>query len=91
MIYYSFTSLSTIGFGDFHPKSDIERLLCAIILVMGVAVFSSIMGIFIEILEKVRQIEDEVDESEQLSLFLSLIQKFNKGKKMNKHLKLKIE
>ena len=45
--YFSFTSLSTVGFGDFHPRSNAERIFCAFILLFGVAIFSYIMGIFI--------------------------------------------
>lgn len=50
VMYYAFTSLSTVGFGDFSPRSDFERILCAIILLFGVAIFSYIMGNFIGIL-----------------------------------------
>jgi hypothetical protein len=45
--YFAFTSLSTVGFGDFHPRSNYERLFCALILLFGVALFSMIMGDFI--------------------------------------------
>ena len=41
--YFSFTTLSTVGFGDFNPRSNSERLFCAIILLVGVAIFSYIM------------------------------------------------
>ena len=50
MIYYAFTSLSTVGFGDLHPRSDSERIFCAFLLMFGVAIFSYIMGVFVEIL-----------------------------------------
>jgi len=43
-MYYSFTSLSTVGFGDYHPRSDFERIVCAIILCIGVGLFSSIIS-----------------------------------------------
>jgi hypothetical protein len=43
-MYFVFTTLSTVGFGDFYPKSDIERLAGAFVLLSGVAVFSYIMG-----------------------------------------------
>ena len=49
-MYYAFTSLSTVGFGDYHPRSDEERVLCAFILLFGVAIFSYIMGNFIEMI-----------------------------------------
>jgi len=50
-MYYSFTSLTTVGFGDYNPRSEFERIFCAMILLFGVAIFSYIMGNFIEILE----------------------------------------
>ena len=49
--YFAFTSLSTVGFGDLHPRSDCERLITAFILLFGVAIFSYVMGNFIEILD----------------------------------------
>lgn len=52
IIYYTFTSLSTVGFGDLHPRGNLERLACAAMLMLGVAVFSAVMGIFIDILHK---------------------------------------
>ena len=50
LTYYAFTSLSTVGFGDYAPVSNVERIFCSIILLFGVAIFSYIMGNFIEIL-----------------------------------------
>lgn len=52
-MYYSFTSLTTVGFGDFSPRSEFERIFCSGILLFGVAIFSYIMGNFIEILEQI--------------------------------------
>ena len=48
--YFSFTSLTTVGFGDFTPRSDYERLSGGFILLFGVAIFSYINGNFIAIL-----------------------------------------
>ena len=50
MSYFAFTSLSTVGFGDFNPKSNAERLACAFILLFGVAIFSVVMANFSDIL-----------------------------------------
>lgn len=50
VIYYAFTTLSTVGFGDFNPKSEVERIVTIIVLLLGVASFSYIMGQFIDIL-----------------------------------------
>lgn len=44
--YYMFTSLSTVGFGDYNPRSNFERVFIALVLLFGVAIFSYIMGNF---------------------------------------------
>ena len=44
LTYYAFTSLSTVGFGDYHPMNSIERGVCIPILVFGVMIFSYMMG-----------------------------------------------
>ena len=52
-MYYAFTSLSTVGFGDLSPRNDAERIMVAMILYFGVLLFSYIMSIFIEILGQI--------------------------------------
>ena len=49
-LYFAFTTLSTVGFGDFTPRGDFERAFGAFVLISGVAMFSYLMGSFIEIL-----------------------------------------
>jgi len=50
LTYFAFTSLSTVGFGDYVPRSNLERAVGAFMLLSGVAIFSYIMGNFIQIL-----------------------------------------
>jgi hypothetical protein len=52
LLYFSFTSLTTVGFGDFNPRSDNERVFIAFGLLFGVAIFSMIMNEFIEMIQK---------------------------------------
>lgn len=44
LMYYAYTTLSTVGFGDFNPRSDHERAICIVVLLLGVAIFGIIMG-----------------------------------------------
>ena len=78
-VYYAFTTLSTVGFGDYSPRSNSERIVCAFVLVFGVAIFSYMMGIFIEILGKYQDLNAELDEGDQLSKFFGLLKNFNDG------------
>ena len=48
--YFSITTLSTVGYGDLFPISDVEKIVGIIIMLGGVAFFSYIMGSFIEII-----------------------------------------
>ena len=84
--YYAFTSLSTVGFGDYNPKSNVERILCAFILLFGVSIFSYIMGIFIEILNQIQELTSNLDDGDFLTCFLSLFQKLNGDKPINEKL-----
>ena len=43
LLYFSFTSLSTVGLGDYHPRSDRERIQGAFILLFGVAITSYVI------------------------------------------------
>ena len=63
MFYYSFTSLSTVGLGDLHPRSNTERVFCSFMLLFGVAIFSYIMGEFINILEKYEAITKDIEDN----------------------------
>ena len=42
--YFAMTSLSTVGFGDYYPISDEERIVYSFVLLFGVALFSLFMG-----------------------------------------------
>ena len=84
--YFSFTSLTTVGFGDFVPRSDSERLFTAIVIFCGVAVFSYIVGNFVMAIENFYLIQDEFDEGEDLYRFFGLLKNFNSGNNINKKL-----
>ena len=85
-MYYAFTSLSTVGFGDFHPKSNSERIFCTIILLFGVMIFSYIMGVFIEMIESSKMRSLELGDEDNLSKFFNFLRKFNYGKPVDQKL-----
>lgn len=66
LTYFSFTTLATIGLGDYHPKSDYERIMCAIMMMTGVIVFSMIMNIFVQIIEQIQNLNNEIDDGDAL-------------------------
>lgn len=83
IVYFITTSLTTIGFGDFNPKSDMERVLIVIILLAGVVIFSNFIGGVIDLI-KTREdylYDPQVDTAE-IDRFMFLMEKFNGGEVM---------
>ena len=69
LIYFAFTSLSTVGFGDYFPVGDFERLFTSMILLLGVATFSYIMENFMQIFHSMEEFNRELEDSEGLDKF----------------------
>lgn len=82
--YFAFTSVTTVGLGDFHPRSDQERLLCSALLLGGVTLFSYIMGNFISILEQFKIMNKDVEQEDLLQQFLCQLVFFNGGMPLSK-------
>jgi hypothetical protein len=55
MTYFAFTTLATIGFGDIHPRADIERIYGIFVFLFGVAVFTVILASFTNIIDEFRK------------------------------------
>lgn len=88
--YYGITTLSTIGYGDFLPKSVSEKIIIAFVMMFGVSVFSYIMGNFIEILMGYRQLENNGDHR-NLTKWVALLTKYNDNMPLPKNLITQIE
>ena len=79
--YFAFTSLTTVGFGDFHPKSNPERMFTALGLLLGVLMFSYISGELMAILVQMTEINNPINDGDKLAQFLGLLsQRYNYDK-----------
>ena len=43
-LYFALTMLSTVGYGDMYPITNLEKILSVIWMFLGVAIFSIIMS-----------------------------------------------
>jgi len=43
--YFSVVTLTTVGYGDFHPTSDLSRLFTAVYILIGVTIALGSIGI----------------------------------------------
>ena len=73
------TTLASVGYGDMRPISNSERLITALIFLVGVAAFSFIMGNFIDMLMEFKTVAAENEDHSGLSKFFSLLARFNSG------------
>ena len=67
LMYYAYTTLSTVGLGDLNPRSDWERAICVPMLILGVAIFGIIMSRYLEIIDKFKQYDAEHEEGDALN------------------------
>ena len=76
-IYFAFTSLSTVGFGDYYPVSSLERIVCAFVLLIGVAMFSYILGELISGVNGINKMNKPFGKEEDLDRFFKILYYFN--------------
>ena len=53
-MYYSLTTLSTVGYGDYSPSSIMEKIFGSIIQIFGVTFFSILMNKFQDIVVSIK-------------------------------------
>ena len=76
MLYFALTTLSTVGYGDYHPISNIEMMFSCVIMLGGVAFFSYIMGNFIEIISSYDAKMGSLDRSDELNEWIVSLERF---------------
>ena len=91
VVYWAFTTLSTVGFGDYNARSDFERIFCTLIFLVGVSIFSYIMGIFISIVKEISYFNAEIDDGDNLSYFFGVMKYYNGGRQIRQELRTDIE
>lgn len=69
-LYFALTTLSTVGYGDLFPVSQIERIFAVIVMLLGVAFFSFIMGNIMTIVEDQKVKMGILDKKSDLAIFL---------------------
>ena len=50
-IYFTITTIATVGYGDISTTNDMERVICCLLMVVGVSFFSIASGIFTNIIQ----------------------------------------
>jgi potassium voltage-gated channel Eag-related subfamily H protein 8 len=69
--------LSTVGYGDFYPISNLEMISAVVIMMGGVAFFSFIMSNFIEIISTYESKMGSPDKMPSLNKWITSLERFN--------------
>jgi voltage-gated potassium channel len=61
-IYWSVVTLTTVGFGDITPKTDLGRAVSAVVMIIGYAIIAVPTGIFTAELSKEMKKQDKAED-----------------------------
>lgn len=70
LTYYSVTTLTTVGFGDFYPVSTFERFCASFMMFCGYITFSLMRGQLFDMIDKINKVNTEYNDSENLDQFI---------------------
>ncbi|CAG9321514.1 unnamed protein product [Blepharisma stoltei] len=83
-VYWAFTTLTTVGYGDIHAFTDFEKMLAICWMIFGVCFFSVTIGSLSSMLSGI-----DTKES-MLSTKLAIIDEFAKESKLSKEFKIRL-
>jgi voltage-gated potassium channel len=65
-IWYLIVTMSTVGYGDYYPVTDVGRLLGSLIIVVGVGVFGTLTGFLANVFLAPSESAEEVAATEEV-------------------------
>lgn len=74
-MYFSLTTLATVGYGDYYPSTMLERILSSLVQLFGVSFFSILMNNFIDVVLSMKTTNGFNDNEDNLQIWLNLIKK----------------
>lgn len=89
--YFTLTTLTTVGYGDFVPTNNAERIFAIFIMLLGVAMFSYVMGSFTDLISSYDKKIGLNDKGSDLQNWLMQLGKLNKNKPFTGDLLNKID
>lgn len=81
--YFFLTTLSSVGFGDYHPRNDYERLLCTLVFLFGCMIFGYVLGNYGDIIVEYENLTADLDMGDELARFFGLLKHFNDSEDMD--------
>jgi len=89
--YFALTTLSTVGYGDLVPQTNFEKVVGIIIMILGIAFFSYIMGNFNDVLINYDKKMGIQDKGSDLQVWMTSLSKFTNNKPLPQSLVKQID
>ncbi|OMJ70810.1 hypothetical protein SteCoe_21873 [Stentor coeruleus] len=71
--YFIFTTLMTVGYGDFYATNKFEMGFCILLLIIGPSWYAYAMGKSIETIKKLEDVENVAELNTEVDNFLAVI------------------
>ena len=81
VMYFTLTTLSTVGYGDMYPISAVDKIFIMLLQLVGIVFFSYVLGMFVSILESGTSnvLDSKIGGSQEIFLlqnWLNLLSRF---------------
>ncbi len=88
MSYFTFTTLSTVGYGDIYARTNNEKLCAVVMMLGGVGYFSFVMSSFVDLIKTFTVGNLNVSEEETFDMhnWLTLLARFRENKPLPNNL-----
>ena len=90
-MYFTMTTLTSVGYGDYYARTNVERIYMILVELIGVSFYSFIMGSFIELVGSYERKVGVVDKFQELENWLVSLRKHNKNMALDNHFHNEIE
>jgi hypothetical protein len=74
VLYFTLTTVTTVGYGDYLPKNVYEFALLCVIMLCAVAFFAYIMGSFNSAIQEYDELTSTDDKKSELNIWLDSIE-----------------
>mmetsp|Transcript_37046 Transcript_37046/g.56801 ORF Transcript_37046/g.56801 Transcript_37046/m.56801 type:complete len:312 (+) Transcript_37046:173-1108(+) len=91
LTYFAFTTLSTVGLGDFHPKTSEERIVCSLVMLFGVMMTTFLTDSLSQTLKDLTSFLKSSDGVQDFNLFMGTLRRFNGNRPLGSDLEHTLE
>lgn len=91
VVYFALTTMSSVGFGDYHPTNTWEAGFCILIFLIVLFVWPLLVGKLMDSFDLLQNAFADHNPNNELAQFFGMLEHFNRNLPLNKELINSIE